>query len=228
MEPAIIAVSQATKNDVIKLSKLQNIYVVPEGFDESVHYHEEDPEVLTALGIYKTYILYCGALDMRKNIIRILDAFDNIAKEFPEINLVLAGKADANATPMLQKLENHKYKERIITPGFVSDEQKRALMSGATVFLFPSLYEGFGLPVLEAMACGCPVITAGNTSLPEVGGDAVIYIDANNTEQLAYEIERIITSESLRDELRQKGFKQSKMFSWDKAARMTEEVYAAI
>ena len=99
------------------------------------------------------------------------------------------------------------------------------LYSNALAFVFPSLYEGFGLPVLEAMARGCPVIASNASSLPEVTGDAAILIDPHNVEQLAYEMERIITSESLQNELKQKGLEQCKKFSWDKTAEMTENVY---
>jgi len=99
------------------------------------------------------------------------------------------------------------------------------LLSDAAAFLFPSEYEGFGLPVLEAMACGSPVITTNVSSLPEVGGDAAIYVSPKNPEQLAVEIVRLLNSESLRNEYIQKGFEQVKKFSWKKTAQMTEEVY---
>jgi len=225
MKPTIIANSQTTKLDFMKHSGLNDIHVTPLGFDETVHYYENNPSILASLGINNPYLLYCGALDMRKNIIRILDAFEVIAKQFPEISLVLAGNVDSNGAPILQKIENHKFKSRIITLGFVSDEQKRILMSSALSFLFPSVYEGFGLPILEAMACGCPVITSNVSSMPEVAGNAAILIDPYNTEQLANEMERIITCKSLREELKEKGLEQCKKFSWDKTAEMTEDVY---
>jgi len=225
IKPTIIADSQATKLDLMKHSDLNDIHVVPLGFDETVHYYDNNPSILADLGVSNPYILYCGGLDMRKNLVRILDAFELIAKQFPEISLVLAGKADANGTPILQRMENHKFKNRIISLGFVSDEQKRVLMSSALGFLFPSVYEGFGLPILEAMACGCPVITSNISSMPEVAGDAAILIDPYSTEQLAYEMERVISSESLRKELKEKGLEHCKKFSWDKTAEMTEEVY---
>ena len=109
--------------------------------------------------------------------------------------------------------------------GYVTDEQKHTLYKSALALLFPSLYEGFGLPILEAMARGCPVITSNISSMPEVAGDAAILIDPYNTEQLAWEMEHLVSSETLREELRQKGIEQSLKFSWGKTAELTEAVY---
>ena len=139
---------------------------------------------------------------------------------------MLAGKPTwDDPAPIYQSIENSPFRDRIITPGYIDTDTKRILYSNALGLVFPSVCEGFGVPVLEAMACGCPVITAGNTSLPEVGGDAVIYVNAGETDQIAFEMERVVSSESLRNELRGKGFEQAKKFSWDKAAEQVERVY---
>ena len=138
---------------------------------------------------------------------------------------MLAGAKFYGDSVIIEKISSSSSSSRIIMCGYVTNEQKRALMSGALVFVFPSLYDGFGLPVLEAMACGCPVITSNASSLPEVAGDAGILVNPLDIEQIASEIERVINSDSLRAELRKKGFEQSKLFSWDKTAEKTEEIY---
>ena len=223
----LIADSQSTKNDVVHNSRIspERIHVVPLAYDKGIHYPEQNIGLLSAMGINTPYLLYLGALDFRKGVVDIIDAFEILKPRFKEIKLVLAGELKTEVKPIHDRLVNCCYNDDIILPGFVNDNQKRALLSSASVFLFPSEYEGFGLPVLEAMACGSPVITTDVSSLPEVGGDAVVYISPKNPEQLAFEIERLLGSETLRDEYIQKGFKKSAMFSWDKTAQMTEEVY---
>ena len=221
----IITDSRSTKDDLLNLTNIisEQVFVVPLAHDESIHFPEVDYEQLHSMGVHGPYLCYLGTLDYRKGISDILEAFTAVKSRFPELLLVLAGAFQAIEYEKI--IAEHKYSNDILCPGFVSDEQKRVLLSSATVFLFPSEYEGFGLPVLEAMACGSPVITTDVSSLPEVGGDAVVYVSPNNPEQLAYEIDRLLDSEKLRNEYIQKGFEQSSKFSWDKTAQMTEDVY---
>ena len=227
-KPTVIADSSATKEDVVKFTNIppENIYVIPLAYDDTKFFPVKNDAILHQLGLEDSpYLLYLGGIDMRKNIVRIIEAFECIAEKFSDIKLVLAGGMDWNANPILSNLNDSKHRSRIVITDYVTDEQKQALYAGATAYLFPSLYEGFGLPVLEAMACGCPVITSNVSSLPEVAGEAALLVDPYNTEQLVHEMERIIISESLREELKCKGFEQCKKFSWDKTAEMTEEVY---
>jgi len=223
----IIADSLSTKNDILTYSEIsqERIHVVPLAYDTKIHYPEKNEEVLTSMQISSPYLLYLGMLDFRKGIVDILEAFEALKPRYSDLKLVLAGALKPSVESIHRKLSNCRYRADVILPGYVNDEQKRALLSSATVFLFPSEYEGFGLPVLEAMACGCPVITTNVSSLPEVGGNAAIYVSPKNPEQLGHEIDRLLVSESLRQEYIVKGIEHSGKFSWDKTAQMTEEVY---
>ncbi len=225
----IMADSACTKKDMIEYADIaeERIHVVPLAYDNQVHYVEKNPTLLKKMGIDAPYILYLGVLDFRKGIVNILDAFEILKSRSgnQDIKLVLAGELNPVVTPVVERLKDYRYIKDVILTGFVSDEQKRALFSSAEIFLFPSEYEGFGLPVLEAMACGSPVITTCVSSLPEVGGDAVMYVTPKQPEELAATIEKLLSKESLRQEFIVKGFERCKMFSWDKTAAMAEEVY---
>lgn len=223
----VIADSISTKNDLMSHFNIsaERIYVVPLGYKATQYYPDNNKSIIASLGVTGPYLLYLGRLDSRKGIVDILNAFEIVKERRKDLILVLAGAFDTSAITIKERLNNYKYIEDVILPGFVTQEQKRALMSGATTFLFPSEYEGFGLPVLEAMACGTPVITTNVSSLPEVGGDAALYVTPKQPEELADAIERMLNSNSLRKEYVEKGFKQCKKFSWDKTAELTEEVY---
>lgn len=223
----IVADSFSTKKDLIERMNIESnrIHVVPLAYDTKTHYVEKDKEVLKEMGIEGPFIAYLGVLDFRKGIVDILDAFEILKEKNKDIKLVLAGRLDKAVTPIWDRLKDYKYIDDVILTGFISERQKRVLLSSAKVFLFPSEYEGFGLPVLEAMACGAPVITTSVSSLPEVGGEAALYVTPKNAEELAVTIERLLDSETLRNEYITKGFNQCKKFSWDKTAEMTENVY---
>lgn len=223
----VVADSVCTKKDLIERASIdeERIFVVPLAYDKEIHFIEQNKQVLESLNIHSSYILYLGVLDFRKGVVNILEAFEKIKPMYPELKLVLAGTLHPIVTSIVEKLKNYKYIDDVILTGFVSDEQKRILLSSAEVFLFPSEYEGFGLPVLEAMACGAPVITTNVSSLPEVGGDAALYVSPENPEELAEAIRNILDSEMMRNEYIKKGFAQCKKFSWDKTAEMMEEIY---
>ena len=223
----LIAVSESTKNDIVEYSSIspERVHVVPQGYDKSTHFPERNLGMLSEMGIHAPYLLYLGALDFRKGVVEAIDAFEIAKPKFRDLKLILAGKLTSDIKPIHEMLASCRYRSDVILPGYVNDEQKRALLSSASIFLFPSEYEGFGFPVLEAMACGSPVITTNVSSLPEVGGDAVVYVAPRDSEQLAFEIERLLNSDSLRKEYIQKGFDQSAKFSWERTAAMTEDVY---
>lgn len=227
----VITDSISTKNDMIKYYDFSEdrIHVVPLAYDTEVHYVDKNPTVLSEFRINSPYILYLGAIDSRKGIFDILKAYEQIKSKHSDIKLVLAGGINTAEESTIQDVVNGlKCREDIIFTGFVSDDQKRALLSSAEVFLFPSEYEGFGLPVLEAMACGAPVITTNVSSIPEVGGDAAMYVAPKQPEELAAAIEKMLSSESVRQDYIARGFEQCKKFSWDKTAEMTEEVYKIV
>lgn len=223
----LIADSVSTKNDLVNRIGISadRIHVVPLAYNPDLHYVDKDTPVLAQMGINNPYILYLGALDYRKGIETIVAAFEQIKPRYKDLKLVLAGGLTPIFSSVVDELKNSEYVDDIIFTGFVSDDQKRVLLSCAEIFLFPSEYEGFGLPVLEAMACGAPVITTDVSSLPEVGGDAAMYVTPKQPEELAAAIEKMLSSESVRQDYIARGFEQCKKFSWDKTAAMTEEVY---
>lgn len=224
----LIAISENTKKDILSLfdGDEDRIHVIPNGYSNELFYPDNNLEVIEDLGITQPYILYLGALDARKGIREIVNAFETIGNKY-DVKLVLTGNIEAlhkdNLKDVLEKASRN---ENIIFTGYVSDIQKRILMSCAELFLFPSEYEGFGLPVIEAMACGTPVITTNVSSIPEAGGDAAIYVEPGNAEMLASEIKHILDDSELRIELSRKGLEHCKSFSWDNTASMVEKVYS--
>jgi glycosyltransferase involved in cell wall biosynthesis len=171
----------------------------------------------------KPYLLSVSTIQPRKNYARLIKAFANLITndQLPMTNLqlVIAGGRGWMFAEIFKTVERLGLQERVIFPSFFSDEDLPALYAGATLFVYPSLYEGFGLPVVEAMACGLPVVSSNASSLPEVGGDAVLYFDPHDVDAMAATIQRALTNESLRSDLRVRGIEQAKKFSWDKAAR---------
>lgn len=227
----LIAVSQSTKNDLLQFFpnlKEECIKVVHHGFDEEFFSTqlsvEEIDETLSRYDLHTgNYVLYVGALQPRKNLVRLIEAFDIAKKNIPEMKLVLAGETAWLASDIFSARERSEYKNDIILSGRVSFEELRALYQGARVFAFPSLYEGFGLPILEAFASGVPVLSSNNSSLQEVGGDAALYADALSVNDIAEKLKRLWSEEKLRAELVAKGYEQLKKFSWDKCAKETLE-----
>jgi len=169
----------------------------------------------------RPYLLYVGNVKPHKNLISLLRAFTSLLSKIPH-EIVIVGKkegfitGDDKITDVADSLN-----ERVLFTGYVDDELLRQYFIHADALVFPSLYEGFGLPPLEAMACGCPVIVSNRASLPEVCGDAALYCDPFNPEDIAQKIKLIIEDENLRETLRQKGLERAKQFTWEKCARET-------
>lgn len=227
----LIAVSQSTKDDLLQFFPdlpEERIRVIHHGFDEAFFSRRLDPEEMKknlsrfALSP-QTYALYVGALQPRKNLTRLIEAFGIAKQSMFEMKLVLAGETAWLAEGILEAREKSAYKEDIILTGRVSFEEARALYQGARLFAFPSLYEGFGLPVLEAFASEVPVLSASNSSLREVGGRAALYCHAESVHDIAEKLERLWSEESLRTELVARGHEQLKKFSWDRCAQETLE-----
>lgn len=196
----VIAVSDSTKRDLLEVSKIpeEKIVVIYEGVGE-MFYQKDKGEVegfRRKYNLPEEFILAIGGIGERRNLNRVKEA----AKDF---NLVITGQ----------------------TLPFLQDEEMPLLYSAAKVLLYPSLYEGFGLPVIEAMACGTSVITSNVSSLPEVGGDAVAYVDPEDLEEIKKRVKDILADRGLRGEMIKKGLAQAKNFSWEKCARETAEVY---
>jgi len=227
----LIAVSQSTKNDLLYFFprlKEGRIRVIHHGFDADFFGAKLSLEnIKKVLSNYQLsvdgYILYVGALQPRKNLARLIEAFNVAKKSFSEMKLVLAGEAAWLSEPIFVAREKSPYKNDIILTGKVSFEELRALYQGARCFAFPSLYEGFGLPVLEAFASFLPVLLADNSSLREVGGNAALYVDALSMRDIAEKLTRLWSEEKLRAELVAKGQEQLKKFSWNRCAKETLE-----
>lgn len=182
-------------------------------------------EALSRLGIEGPYILFLGTVEPRKNIPRLVEAFHSLAKKYPRHALVIAGKLGWNYEATMNAISNSPYSGRIHRLGYVAPEDKQPLIAGCDVLAYPSLYEGFGLPVLEGMAAGVPVVTSNVSSMPEVAGSGALLVDPTSAEEIANAIDAVLSDDSCRSRLRQAGRIQAKKFTWEATARRTYAVY---
>lgn len=220
----IIAISHSTRNDLIRYLKIPSdrISVVYIGVDHNI-FKPYDVKLLD-----KPYILYVGSERPRKNLGRLFAAFAKLKDEFPELKLVkigAPGRSEKFRSDVMRQLASLGITRDTIFVDHVSELELAHYYSSATLLAYPSLYEGFGLPPLEAMACGCPVVTSNTSSLPEVVGEAGIMVDPYDTDSLAQAMRRVLTDTRLRDDMVRKGLEQAKKFSWEDTARQTQEVY---
>ena len=235
----VIVDSQATAADVIGLLGVpeDRIDVVPLGVGHEFRcgYHAQtgfgrgappplQTDVRERYRLPERFFLFVGTLEPRKNLVRLIDAFTRIAAEC-EYDLVLAGRDGWKVAPMRAAAAASPHAHRIHFPGFVADEDLPAVLSAAHALVWPSLYEGFGLPPLEAMACGTPVVTSNTSSLPEVVGDAALQVDPNDLEALADAMRAVATDAALRDNLVEKGAHRAAQFTWDRTAQLTLDTY---
>lgn len=226
----IIAVSEYTKRALIEKLHIQpeKITVVLNGIDArfTPRSPEEIEHVREELQIgSQPYILYVGSVEPKKNLARLLQAWSDIQHEVPDdIRLVVAGASGNLGVFSRTEL---RVPPRVSFTGYVSDDSIPALYSGALLTAYPSLYEGFGLPPLEAMACGSPVLTSNITSLPEVVGDAALLVDPLRTSAIGEALLALIRNDTLRQDLRQKGLERVKHFSWDRTASETWRILQA-
>lgn len=228
----LIAVSQNTKTDLMRLYRVpeNKVEVIYEGVDQRYFVAPTADEITNVKRKFKIagdYLYYVGSLEPRKNIItavRTLKYLQNKSSHSDKLKLVISGGKSWLTTPVFTEIEKLGLKEEVIFTGPVSEAEKIALLSGAQLFIFPSLYEGFGLPVLEAMAVGTPVITSNNSSLPEVAGEAGILINPLDQSQINLATERILTDVDFTHNLITKGKLQASKFNWEVAAKATLKV----
>ncbi|MCL5432839.1 MAG: glycosyltransferase family 4 protein [Patescibacteria group bacterium] len=227
----IFTISQASKDDIIKLYKLteDKVVVTYPGLKtvENNGLKTADMDIIKRkYGIKGDYILFVGTLQPRKNITGLIEAFSLISKRgnINDLQLIIVGKKGWLFEEILKAPEKFGVSENVRFLEFVSDSELTLLYKNALCFVLPSLYEGFGLPVLEAMANGCPVLASNVSSLPEAGGDAALYFDPKTPEDMASKIKRVIEDKKLRSEMVKKGYEQVKKFSWEKTARETLNV----
>ncbi|MEA3335998.1 MAG: glycosyltransferase family 1 protein [Chloroflexota bacterium] len=176
------------------------------------------------------FVLALGNLQPRKNMARLVEAFSAVAHlpQFDQVKLVVAGKAQWRESDIFEAVEGRGLTDRVIFPGYVDDNDVPALYSAASLFVFPTLYEGFGLPPLEAMACGTPVVCSNAASLPEVVGDAAVQVDPTDTDALAKAMADVLGDPNQANELRERGLERAARFSWDRCAAETLAVYREV
>jgi glycosyltransferase involved in cell wall biosynthesis len=229
----VIADSQATKRDLIQHcgAPPEKVTVIYPGWD-STFAPVRDVARLAAVceryGIAAPYVIYVGTLQPRKNLTGLLDAFSNLVCQGRDLHLAIVGKKGWLYEPLFARVRELGLEERVHFTGYVPQADLPALLSGARAFVLPSLYEGFGFPVLEAMACGTPVVCSDVASLPEVAGDAAILVNPHNTAQLTQALLRVLVDDALRHDLAERGLRQAARFSWEECARKTLQILEAV
>ena len=235
---AVITVSECSRRDIVATLGIpaERIHVIGNAVHAS-YYPITDSWLLSAVreryNIARKYILYFGGFDLRKNVQRIIRSYAALPAPLrAEYQLVIAGRLQLlghplypDPRPLVRELDMG---DRIIFTGQIREQDKAPLYSGATVFVFPSLYEGFGIPVLEAMACGAPVVTSRVSALPEVVGDAGVLVDPYSEPAISEALGDLLTSPKKRQELGQRARDRSRMFSWRQVAEHTVSVYETV
>jgi glycosyltransferase involved in cell wall biosynthesis len=227
---AVITISQSAREDLQRILKIpqEKLHVVygaaPEHF-APVHSPEKLAQIRDKYKLPEQFLLYVGTLEPRKNLTRLVRAFSRLKKQGQPHKLVLAGPLGWSMNGFQKQIEELNLGQSVQMLGYIPDEDLPGLYSLATVFVFPSLYEGFGLPPLEAMACGTPVLSSQNSSLSEICGDAAYLVDPLDEDSLFEGLQRVVTDKNLRQELEEFGRKRAAEFSWERAARETAAVY---
>ena len=226
----VIAVSESTKKDLEEIYKInpKSIKVVYHGVSEDFRIIDRNgPKFLDIQKKYALpykFILYLGNIEPRKNIKSIIEAYKKFLSINPKLEkykLVLAGSINPLCRGIIEK-------ENVTACGYIEREDRPYVMSLASLFVYPSHFEGFGLPVLEAMACGTPVVASNSSSLPEVVGNAAILVSSHRPDEIAEAMEAVLTDEKLRSKLKEKGLKQAQKFNWKKCAASTLKIFEEI
>lgn len=212
----ILTVSNFSKKELARYLKIREnkISIIPEGCEHILSVSPDENILVDGRLPLTPYLLMVGSSSLHKNINTVIEAIELI-NDFP-IPLVIAGGSFSNVFKTYNQYES----QNIISLGYVTESELRTLFSKAIGFIFPSKYEGFGLPPLEAMACGCPVICSINASIPEICGDAALYFNPYNIDEIASQIEYLVSDSSLRESLKKKGYIRSKLFTWNDSAKM--------
>ncbi|MEH2232773.1 MAG: glycosyltransferase family 1 protein, partial [Nostoc sp.] len=233
----VLTISESSKKDIINYLEVapEKVYVTPLASRYYSSYLSDKENIQTlekqvsCYDFSQPYLLFVSTLEPRKNINAIISAFNLLKQKYQiEHQLILIGKKGWNYKPIFVDIENSPWKSQIHHLDYLSDELVALFYSKADVFVYPSHYEGFGLPVLEAMTLGAPVVSANTSSIPEVAGDAAILIDPSDSVQLAEAILKVISDSQFRQELIIKGRERAKLFSWERTAKETLKAYRAI
>ena len=246
----LISVSEFTKSELVKRlgADPDKISVIHEGVDiqrfKKTYREKEKSEVLRSYGIRKPYVLFVGVIQPRKNLVRLIEAFSKVVNtryddennvnpsvrsdariyDFPNLRLVIAGKMGWMYEEILKAPKKYGVEDRVVFTGYVADQDLPIVLQEAQAYIQPSLTEGFGLPVLEAMAAGAPVISAKAGALPEVVGDAGLLVDPKSVEEMSEAMKLLARQRELGEGLREKAYKRIKDFTWEKAAKETIKV----
>lgn len=229
---AIMTYSKSTKADVMNHLDVpaDKITVAPMAVDEGFKPMPRDAAERHLAGQYNVrtpFLLFVSTLEPRKNVVGLLRAFAELVDDIPH-NLVLIGSAGWSADTVFDTISELKLESRVIRPGFVPHMELPAFYCAADAFVFPTHYEGFGLPLLEALTCGCPVVSAANSSVPEVTGDAALLVDPNDPTAIADAVRQILDDHNLRDELIARGREHARTFSWNACAEATLRAYRRV
>jgi len=229
---AIIAVSEATKRDLVKFYNVDPAKVTVVYEAAATHFKPPSParidHVSRKYHLPKRFLLHLSTIEPRKNLMRLLDAFQILRRSFPDLYLLLAGGRGWLFDDFFARIEAEGLGDVVRPLGWVSDEDLPAVIGAAALAVQPSLYEGFGLPILEHMACGQVVAASNSSSHPEVGGEAAAYFDPENVDEMAAVIGRLLTDGDEYARRKALGLQQATRFSWERAARETERLYDAL
>ena len=228
----ICADSRHTKADIIEIFKVpeNKIKVVYGGVDQCFKHLEIDrPWEHESFGINKPFILFVGVIEPRKNLEALVEAYESLCRAGRiDHHLLIVGKKGWLFEPIIHKISHSEFRRQIFLLDHVELTDLVLLYNAAELFVYPSLYEGFGLPVLEAMACGTPVVTSNVSSLPEVAGDAAWYVDPLSVKSIAQGIETMLSNHQLREDRSRKGLERSRLFSWRNTATQILELYQSL
>lgn len=227
----VIATSENTRRDIAQRMRIpiEKIAVTYLGVNPTFHPIEDAMELARVRVRYNLpprFILYLGTIEPRKNLLTLLDAYHSlVSREHTMPKLVISGNRGWLHQPVFQHVRELGLTEYVYFTGWVDDQDIPTLMNAATIFVYPSLYEGFGLPPLEAMACGTPVVCSSASSLPEIIGDGGLLVEPRNADAWAQAMTRLVDDEQMRADLRQRGIAQARRFSWERTARETLAIY---
>jgi glycosyltransferase involved in cell wall biosynthesis len=230
----VLTVSESSKRDILRFvdTNPDKIDVIYNAYDDrfGVEPREEDVvRVRERYQLHDEFVLYAGNVKPHKNLERLIEAFDRVRQRgLDHLKLVMIGDEISKYAALRRAVHRHQLHKYVRFLGYLPEETLAVMYRLAGVFVFPSLYEGFGLPPLEAMARGTPVVTSNVSSLPEVAGDAAVLVDPYDPDAIADGIQRVLTDEKLRRDLRMKGLARAKQFSWEASVRRVREIYSQV
>lgn len=229
---AIITISEHSKQDITRYLNVTEtpIHVTPLAADEIYCPASADQIAIVRrkYDLPEKYILFVGSIEKRKNLTHVLEAYAELLNRGIEHRLVLVGPKKWRFTEIMETVEKHHLSDKLVFTGYVDEADLPIIYSGARVFVFPSLYEGFGLPPLESMSCGTPVVTSHVSSLPEVVADAALTVDPHDVRAIADAVHHIIVDDAIYARLRTASLARSEAFSWHQTAQMTLDIYASL